>query len=47
MKLILNGGSYKVSIPKQIVELVLKWKDKDELNVEYENDKIVITKKGV
>lgn len=45
MKLMLNGGSFKVSLPKQIIECVLKWKVGDDLIVMYEENKIVITKK--
>lgn len=45
MKLIFNAGSYKVALPKVIIEKVLNWKHNDHLNVEFENNKIIITKK--
>lgn len=45
MKLIFNAGSYKVALPKQIVEKVLKWKHNDQLDVDCTNNKIIITKK--
>ena len=44
MKLSFNGGSYKVALPKKIVENVLKWKHNDDLTVEVEKNKVVITR---
>lgn len=44
MKLLLNAGSYKIALPKQIIELVLKWKHMDEIEVIYEENRIILTK---
>jgi len=47
MKLVLNAKSYKVVLPKQVVENVLKWKHGDELVAEYDKDSVCIRKKEV
>lgn len=44
MKLSFNGGTYKVALPKKIVENVLKWKRNDDLIVEVEKNKVIITR---
>ena len=44
MKLNFNGGSYKVILPKQIIEKTLKWGKNVNLNVECDGKKIIITK---
>jgi antitoxin component of MazEF toxin-antitoxin module len=46
MKLIFNK-SWKVIIPKSMVENTLHWKDGDELEVSCDGKQVVITKKEV
>ena len=42
MKLVYNAKSYKVVLPKVIVEIVMKWKEGDELKVDVDGDKIIL-----
>jgi bifunctional DNA-binding transcriptional regulator/antitoxin component of YhaV-PrlF toxin-antitoxin module len=42
MKLVYNAKSYKVVLPKAIVEIVMKWKEGDELKVDVDGDKITL-----
>lgn len=46
MKLIFNGGAYKISLPKNIIEMVLHWKVKDKLKIECDGERIIITKES-
>jgi len=47
MKLMFNGGVYKVSLPKSIIEMVLQWKAKDDLKIECDGKQIIITKESI
>jgi antitoxin component of MazEF toxin-antitoxin module len=46
MKLFLNSGSYKVTIPPAIIRS-LKWKDRDELEVKQVGNTLVLSLKKV
>ncbi len=45
MKLIFNAGSFKVIIPKAIIEKVLHWKDGEKLDISVGLDEIYIKRK--
>lgn len=47
MKLTKNAGSYKIIIPKAIIEKVLKWEDGEELDISVGSDTIYIKRKEV
>lgn len=45
MKLTLNANSYKVIIPKSMIEDTLHWNNGDELKVTCDGKKVTIEKK--